>query len=225
MTMLGARLSFETDARVALTGADMGAMLEAAGAPHEKAFTVRAGQVLACGAARHGVRGYLAVAGGIDAPSLFGSRSRDVLSALGPSPLRAGDRLSIGGERGAARALAAPVLPEAPQVRFLPGPRDDWFTPAALQSLAANSWTVSADSNRIAVRLRGAALARAVEGELPSEGLVPGAIQVPADGQPVVMLADHPTTGGYPVIGVVLADDLWLLAQARPGSALRFLSA
>jgi biotin-dependent carboxylase-like uncharacterized protein len=223
MTLLGPRLRFEHDARVALTGADMGAQLDGAAVPTEAAVAARAGQVLAFGAARHGVRAYLAVAGGIEAPLTLGSRSHDVLSGLGPPPLRAGDRVSVGAQRGAPRAVAAPgALPEMPVLRFLPGPRDDWFVPDALAALVAEPYAVAPDSNRIAVRLEGSALARAIAAELPSEGLVPGAIQVPGNGQPVVMLADHPTTGGYPVIGVVVPEDLWLLAQARPGSRLRF---
>jgi biotin-dependent carboxylase-like uncharacterized protein len=223
MTLLGARLRFESDALIALTGADMDARLDELHVAPESTVSVRAGQVLACGAARRGVRAYLAVAGGIDAPALLGSRSHDLLSGLGPAPLRAGDRIKVGLDRGTPRAVSAPpAITDAATLRFLPGPRDDWFTPAALQALVAGAYTVSPDSNRIAIRLAGPVLARAVEGELPSEGLVPGAIQVPGNGQPVVMLADHPTTGGYPVIGVVLPADLWLLAQARPGSSVRF---
>ena len=223
MTLLGARLRFETDALIALTGADMDAHLDGAAVAPGTAVAVRAGQVLACGAARRGVRTYLGVAGGIEAPLLFGSRSHDVLSGLGPPPLRAGDRLEVGVARGEARAIAPPQpIPDVATLRFTPGPRDDWFTPQALRRLAESTWTVSANSNRIAIRLAGEALTRKGHDELPSEGLVPGAIQVPADGQPVVMLADYPTTGGYPVIGVVVEDDLWLLAQARPGSAVRF---
>lgn len=223
MTLLGPRLRFDDDALIALTGADLDARLDGAPVWLEKAITVRAGQVLACGAARRGVRGYLGIAGGIEAPLLLGSRSHDVLSGLGPPPLRVGDRLQVGRARGAPRAVVAPpALPEVPVLRFTPGPRDDWFVPEALHVLGAAPYEVSADSNRIAIRLTGAALPRAIERELPSEGLVPGAIQVPPDGQPVVMLADHPVTGGYPVIGVVNAEDLWLLAQARPGSAVMF---
>jgi len=223
MTLLGARLRFEADALVALTGADMDARLDGAGHALEAAVAVRRGQVLACGAARRGVRAYLAVAGGVEAPLLLGSRSRDVLSGLGPPPLRAGDRLAVGSARGAPRAATAtPIHAGVPILRFLPGPRDDWFGPSALEGLTANPYLVSPDSNRIAIRLQGAGLPRAIDGELPSEGLVPGAIQVPGNGQPVVMLADHPTTGGYPVIGVVIPDDLWVLAQSPPGSSVRF---
>ncbi len=222
MTLLGATLRFEADARAALAGADMDARLDGDAVPLEAAFDVKAGQVLACGAARRGVRAYLAVAGGIDALRLLGSCSHDLMSGLGPAPLQAGDRLAIGRERGTPRPVSPPVIVDVPVLRVVPGPRDDWFAPSALQNLAGAAYTVSPDSNRVAVRLKGGVLTRAVHHELPSEGLVPGAVQVPADGQPVVMLADPPTTGGYPVIGVVVPDDLWQLAQARPGGAVRF---
>lgn len=223
MTLLGARLRFEAETVVALAGADMDARLDDVGVPLDTLVTARAGQVLACFAARRGVRTYLAVAGGIAAPLVLGSSAHDLLSGLGPPPLRAGDRLAPGDAHGAeGPAAPAPVIADEPLLRFLPGPRDDWFVPAALRDLVAHPFIVSPDSNRVAIRLQGPALARAVERELPSEGLVPGGIQVPAGGQPVVMLADHPTTGGYPVIGVVLPQDLWMLAQARPGSRVRF---
>ncbi|MGH8443120.1 MAG: biotin-dependent carboxyltransferase family protein [Nevskiaceae bacterium] len=223
MTLLGATLRFEADALVALTGADMGTRLDGAPVAVESSVAVRTGQLLACGAALRGVRGYLAVAGGIEATPLLGSCSHDVMSGLGPAPLRAGERLAVGAVRGIPRGVfPPPVIAGAPALYVKPGPRDDWFVPVALRELAAAPYIVSPDSNRIAVRLKGAVLARSIHDELPSEGLVPGAIQVPADGQPVVMLADHPTTGGYPVIGVVLPEDLWMLAQARPGSEVRF---
>jgi allophanate hydrolase subunit 2 len=106
-------------------------------------------------------------------------------------------------------------------VRLRAGPRDDWFTPGALEVLASTAWTVSSASNRVAARLDGPALERAVDGELPSEGLVLGAVQVPSDGRPLVFLADHPTTGGYPVIAVVEPEDVPLVAQSRPGALVR----
>ncbi|PWU44494.1 allophanate hydrolase, partial [Micromonospora globispora] len=113
-----------------------------------------------------------------------------------------------------------PPVPAELRLTLRLGPRHDWFTPAALDLLLTTPYAVSPVSNRVGARLAGAALPRAVAGELPSEGLVLGAVQVPADGQPLIFLADHPTTGGYPVIGVV--DDVTPLAQARPGTTVRF---
>jgi allophanate hydrolase subunit 2 len=106
---------------------------------------------------------------------------------------------------------------------FTPGPRDDWFTPQALRTLATGRYTVSPDSNRIGLRTLGPVLERARSGELPSEGMVLGAVQVPPDGRPVVFLADHPTTGGYPVIGVVAEAALPAAAQSPPGTPVRFV--
>lgn len=105
---------------------------------------------------------------------------------------------------------------------MLPGPRDDWFTPAALRTLTTAVYRVSPHSNRIGLRTEGPALERARQGELPSEGVVLGSIQVPPDGRPVIFLNDHPTTGGYPVIGVVPEQTLSTAAQAAPGTELRF---
>lgn len=120
-------------------------------------------------------------------------------------------------------ALPAPGPPRELVLRMLPGPRADWFTERAFSALATGRYRVSAASNRIGLRTEGPALERAVHGELPSEGMVWGAVQVPPDGRPVVFLADHPTTGGYPVVGVVAEADLAAAAQAAPGTPLRFV--
>jgi biotin-dependent carboxylase-like uncharacterized protein len=167
-----------------------------------------------------GVRSYLAVRGGVTVPPVLGSRSTDTLSGIGPAPLRAGDRIPVGTSGGdvvgASAAEPAPrtVLP----VRL--GPRDDWFTPAARAALLAATWTVRPESDRVGVRLDGPVLARARPGELPSEPTLPGAVQVPPDGRPIVFGPDAPVTGGYPVIAVV--TDLDPAAQLRPGASVRF---
>ncbi|MGW0606530.1 5-oxoprolinase subunit C family protein [Streptomyces sp. NPDC002640] len=188
-----------------------------------------AGRRLTLGAPSAGLRSYLAVRGGIAVPEVLGSRSRDVLAGLGPAPLAVGDVLPAGpAPAEPPRVDLAPVAaPEAGEVvlRVRPGPRDDWFTPGAVRELLSAVWTVGADSDRVGMRLDGPALERAVGGELPSEGVVPGSLQVPPGGRPVLFLADHPVTGGYPVIAVVLADDLDRAAQARPGRPLRFTTA
>ncbi|WP_443706231.1 biotin-dependent carboxyltransferase family protein [Saccharothrix obliqua] len=185
------------------------------------------GDELVLGTPVAGLRAYLALSGGVALPAELGSRATDLLSGLGPAPLAAGDVLPLGVPTGV--PTGADVLPpvRVPDELVLPvvtGPRDDWFDDAVAQ-LRAGRWEVSERSNRVGVRLRGTALLRtaARQGcELPSEGLVTGAVQVPAAGRPVVFLADHPTTGGYPVVGVVPPDALPALGQARPGTRVRF---
>lgn len=187
------------------------------------------GDVLRLGLPTTGLRSYLAVRGGIAVPHVIDSRSTDTLSAVGPAPLAAGDRLEIGHEpRQPLTVDLAPVRPpEAGDVRLrvVLGPRDDWFTDAARRSLLGEPYEVTAESNRIGMRLGGTPLERARAEELPSEGMVCGALQVPPSGQPTLFLADHPVTGGYPVIAVVVAADIGLAAQARPGQRLWFTAA
>ncbi|GGT25570.1 biotin-dependent carboxyltransferase family protein [Streptomyces griseoviridis] len=186
---------------------------------------VPAGAVLEVGTVTAGVRAYVAVAGGIAVDPVLGSRSADLLSGLGPAPLRDGDVLPVGRPGARAAAPAAAPWPAPPAELVLPvrpGPRADWFTPAALRAFTSAAYRVSAQSNRIGLRTEGPALTRAKEGELPSEGMVLGAVQVPPDGRPVVFLHDHPTTGGYPVIAVVAEPALAAAAQAAAGTPLRF---
>jgi allophanate hydrolase subunit 2 len=128
----------------------------------------------------------------------------------------------VGEPDGPPRPLDTPRFPRAGSLRLTVGPREDWFAAEAVGLLCGTTYTVHADSNRIGLRLSGAMLERARSGELASEGMVLGAVQVPPSGQPVVFLADHPVTGGYPVIGVVDTDDLWQCAQLRPGDEVRF---
>ncbi|WP_240138606.1 biotin-dependent carboxyltransferase family protein [Streptomyces sp. MUM 178J] len=190
---------------------------------------VPAGSVLEAGPAVSGLRSYLGFAGGIAVDAVLGSRSADLLSGLGPPPLTEGTVLPLGRPQGPlpAQPAAAP-WPRPPaelvlRIRF--GPRDDWFTPEAPATLASGAYRVSSASNRIGLRLEGPPLRRAVTAELPSEGMVLGAVQVPPDGRPAVFLADHPTTGGYPVVAVVDERDLPAAAQALPGTPVRFAPA
>ena len=191
------------------------------------AVRVPAGALLDVGAVGSGVRSYVAVSGGIAVEPVLGSRSTDLLSGLGPPPLTDGTVLPLGRPtRLHARVDVAPqpAPPAELVLRVTPGPRDDWFTPAALRAFTSRAYRVSPASNRIGLRTEGPALERAVTRELPSEGVVLGAVQVPPDGRPVVFLADHPTTGGYPVIAVVRATDLPAAAQAVPGTPVRFVA-
>lgn len=185
------------------------------------AVTLPAGAGLRLGAPSRGVRTYLAVRGGVDVPAVLGSRSTDVLGGLGPAPLRAGDRLRVGpaAELPSGVPGRPPAATDGP-LRLTWGPRDDWFTPAARARFVDTAWTVRPDSDRVGVRLDGPPLERARRDELPSEPTLPGAVQVPPDGRPIVFGPDAPVTGGYPVIAVV--DDLAGLAQRRPGDTVRF---
>ncbi|MGV9328851.1 5-oxoprolinase subunit C family protein [Streptosporangium sandarakinum] len=186
---------------------------------------VPSGGELRVGTPTAGLRTYVAVRGGLDVPAVLGSRSTDALSGLGPAPLAPGLRLPLGPAAGLPPIVvdAAPPPPVPRGVlRVLPGPRDDWFAPDALEALCAAPYRVSQDSNRVGVRLTGTALRRVRDDELPSEGMVAGAVQVPPNGQPIVFLADHPPTGGYPVIAVVASADLPAAAQLRPGDRVWF---
>ncbi|MER8046198.1 biotin-dependent carboxyltransferase family protein [Streptomyces sp. NPDC094032] len=190
------------------------------------AVRVGPGRLLEVGAAVRGLRSYVGFGGGIGVEPVLGSRSTDLLSGLGPAPLSDGDVLPLGAEAAVRGSVDAPPWPGPPDelvLRVRPGPRDDWFTPGALRTLATGVWRVSSASNRIGLRTEGPALERAVARELPSEGMSLGAVQVPPDGRPVVFLADHPTTGGYPVVGVVREADLAAAAQAVPGTPVRFV--
>ncbi|MCG5219547.1 5-oxoprolinase subunit C family protein [Streptosporangium soli] len=228
LTYGGARLRFAGGRWIALTGAPCPLRLTPAGRPAGMfaPIWVPPGTELAVGTPGFGLRTYLAVRGGVDAPPVLGSRSTDSLSGLGPAPLRRGDHLAAGPVAGLGPITtdAAPplTLPGEPVLRVVPGPRDDWFAPGTLDVLCGGPYKVSQNSNRVGVRLTGAALERARAGEIPSEGMVAGAVQVPPDGQPIIFLADHPPTGGYPVVGVLTTRDLSLAAQLRPGSAITF---
>lgn len=197
-----------------------------AGAPHNAPMRLAAGEELALGGPVSGVRTYLAVRGGIDTPAVLGSRSTDTLAGLGPAPLSAGDRLPIGTGAGPmpgvdVAAVAEPALGEV-QVQIQAGPRRDWFTDHAWDSLRTQRYAVTEQSNRVGLRLDGQPLERARAGELPSEGMGRGALQVPASGLPVLFLADHPVTGGYPVIAYVVDADVDQCAQLQAGQRLTF---
>ncbi|MEN3303946.1 MAG: hypothetical protein V7603_148 [Micromonosporaceae bacterium] len=225
VTLSGCALRFGRAATVALAGAAADLTVADRPAGFGAPVPVPAGATVRVAPARYGVRSYLAVDGGIAVPAVLGSRSTDTLCGLGPPPLRDGMVLPLGPRAGRVSTVdstpwSAP--PSTLELRVRPGPRDDWFTGDALGTLHRQPYTLSPVSNRIGARLSGPALARRVCGELPSEGLSLGAVQVPADGQPLVFLADHPTTGGYPVIAVVHPADVFLLAQARPGTTVRF---
>ncbi len=225
ITLAGPELVFEASTYVALTGGRVDATVNGHPLDMNAAHCVRAGGALTVGSVKKGVRAYLGVRGGIDVRPVLGSRSTDTLSGVGPPKLVAGQQLPIGAVTAtqpvAEVVRASPIEPD-PVLRVALGPRADHFQPAIVETLREATWTVTSKSDRVGVRLDGPPLRWREQGELRSEGVVTGAIQVPPDGQPIVFLANHPTTGGYPVIAVVVTPDVPLAAQARPGRQLRF---
>lgn len=229
----GLVLRAERDLVLAVTGADAPlSVLTADGAERpalpDVPFLLRTGEVLTLGLPVAGLRSYVAFRGGLEVPAVLGSRATDTLAKLGPEPLAAGARLSVGASPGTAVGLheVPPPLPgPATELRYLPGPRQDWFSAAGVKAFAAQAWTVGNESNRVGIRFSGEPVPGRRPGELESEAVLPGSIQVPASGLPILFLADAPVTGGYPVIGVVVEADLDLAAQLRPGTAVRFVQA
>ncbi len=226
----GLILEAHSEQVLAVTGAHVSLSISGANpreAPRETPIALHAGERLTLGAPQHGVRSYVAVRGGFDEPLHLGSRSTDSMSGIGPAPLLAGTELRVlpappSSVVGAAESPSPP--PDAvTELRYLPGPRADWFSSETLADFSQTDWSVTAQSNRIGLRLDGPALTRSHTGELPSEGTVAGAIQLPASGLPVLFLADHPVTGGYPVLGVVLHVDLDRAAQLPAGARIRFV--
>ena len=193
---------------------------------HDAPGRLPAGSTLRLGVPATGLRTYVGVRGGFVVPPVLGSRSTDVLAGLGPPVVAAGDVLPVGDpELPMPGVDLAPVAdPEGGEVtvRVLPGPRRDWFAEGAWATLTGTAYSVTSESNRVGLRLDGSVLERAGRAELPSEGMLRGALQVPPSGRPVLFLADAPVTGGYPVIGYVVDDDLDRCAQLRPGQSLRF---
>ncbi|MEV1064815.1 biotin-dependent carboxyltransferase family protein [Streptomyces sp. NPDC050263] len=227
-TLDGCALRPRSDVIVAVGGAPCRVTVNGRPAAWGAPVRVPTGAVLDVGPAVAGVRAYVAVAGGVTVEPVLGSRSTDLLSGLGPAPLTVGMVLPLGGEPAGVHTRVdvapQPAPPAELVLRVTLGPRDDWFTPDAVRAFTSRTFLVSSASNRIGLRTDGPALERAVGGELASEGMVLGAVQVPPAGRPVVFLADHPTTGGYPVIGVVRANDLPAAAQATPGTPVRFVA-
>jgi biotin-dependent carboxylase-like uncharacterized protein len=225
VTLGGLTVVSSVGAWLAVTGAP--APVSVAGAPraHGQAEWLPAGATLTLGPPPSGVRSYLAVAGGIEVDPVLGSRSTDTLAWVGPPRVEDGAVLPVGRPAGPPASLDTPRAPVPGPLRVTGGPQQDWFGAGALDTLCRSAYAVGPASNRVGLRLVGESLARtaAREGtELASQGMVLGAVQVPPDGQPVVFLADHPTTGGYPVVAVVDPDDLWQCAQLRPGEPVRF---
>jgi biotin-dependent carboxylase-like uncharacterized protein len=214
------RTSAATD--IAVTGAPCALSVNGEARAFDECVRVEAGLRVDVGRATSGMRSYVAFAGGLDVPGVLGSRSHDTLSGLGPPPLRPGMSLPLGSAHAVGDLPARTLIASDLTVRIRFGPRDDWFEESAKRTLRSSPYQVTPLSDRVGARLVGPSLARANMAELPSEPLVLGSVQVLPDGQPVVFLADHPTTGGYPVIGVVDERNIASIAQMRPGGTIRF---
>ena len=208
------------DVDIAVTGADTDPTVNGIKFGTNSIHHVRDGQVISLGAPRAGLRTYLAVRGGICVEPVLGSRSYDVMSAIGPSPLAHGDQLPIGEHTNdypeLDQAPVAAITRHLVELQVVPGPRDDWFVDP--DALVHTIWMASDRSDRVGMRLEGRPLQYCYpDRQLPSEGATRGAIQVPPNGLPVILGPDHPVTGGYPVVGVVIDEDIDKVAQVRPG--------
>jgi antagonist of KipI len=230
VTLIGPELVCECDTTIAICGAHFEVTCEDRQMPLGASFGVRAGERIKFGRKLEGARAYLAVAGGVQTPLVLGSRATHLVSRMGGvqgRALAAGDRLPIAANAGPRPHRKAPglTLPSKGRalLRVVPGPQDHWFETDALQTIAGVSFRVSPSSNRMGYRLQGPPLRRVREGELISEPVGPGAIQVPAAGEPILLMADRQTAGGYPKIGHVIGADLPLAGQLAPGDFIEFV--
>ncbi len=236
MTLMGITAVLEGEGTIALTGADMGACMDGIPVERYQAIPVKGKCRLTMGMAKNGCRGYLAVSGGIDVPLIMGSRSTDVKCSLGGldgRPLKAGDELHSGTDfakdaEKAAMQKEIDALPHsvkfdtAPTVRVVEGPQADWFSEEARSRFYGSEYKVSGESDRMGMRLEGESVESLHGVDIVSDGIAFGSIQIPKNGKPIVMMADHQTIGGYAKLGTVCSFDLPKLAQLKPGDKVYF---
>ncbi|HEX5339559.1 MAG TPA: biotin-dependent carboxyltransferase family protein [Gammaproteobacteria bacterium] len=224
ITLTGPILRFDVASVIALTGGELSARLDDMPVPMYQSVAVNAGQVLSCGAVRTGIRSYLAVNGGIRATRVLGSMAADTLSGLGAPVLRKHDVLVIEPAHmsGGFYLRTPPGFADEVCLRVLSGPHQDYFAPETLHDFYAQVFTSSRSSDRTGVRLDADLYLPKPLTELPTQGMVTGAIQVTGDGHLILLLPNHGTTGGYPVIATVMTADHWQLGQLAPGAHVRF---
>ncbi len=226
MTLRGPTLQFATNAVVAFAGGRVEPTLDGMPLPMYQSVAIHAGQTLACGTLLTGMRCYLAVASGFSPKPTLASASSDAFAGLGPPVIRTGDQITCEShslDRGW-YLRSPPEYFRETTLRVIPGPQDDWFTASALATFLGGTYAVHADSDRTGLRLSGERILRKHQDELPSQGMVTGAVQIPGNGHPIILLGNHGTIGGYPVIAVVIQVDLPRMGQLRAGDKLRFQS-
>jgi biotin-dependent carboxylase-like uncharacterized protein len=228
-TVLGPRLEAQTPCAVAVTGAEMPVVINGAEAPAWTTLTLKPGDVVKLGAARAGVRAYVAFSGGLDVPSVLGSRStylRGRLGGLGGRALRKEDRLRVfpapPTPRRRARRRVIPPFHPAPEIRVVLGPQADRFTDEGIRTFLGSDYEMLPQSDRMGARLRGPRIAHTRGHDIISDGIALGSIQVPGDGQPIALLVDRQSTGGYTKVATVCSFDIGRLGQVKPGHTLRF---
>lgn len=235
LTLLGPTLEASGTIECAVAGAEFGVEAGARAVPCGSVFLVRSGELLRCGSRRAGARATLAVRGGFDVAAVFGSRATSIISGIGPlggRPLAAGDRLYVNAvnavDPGNA-VIAVPVGRALPlpaggaRVRVIPGPHDHMFTAEAVETFYSARYTVTPNSNRMGYRLEGPPLAHMSAADILSDATPIGSIQVPKSGQPILLMADRQTTGGYPKIATVISADLPIAGQLAPGDWIEFV--
>jgi len=229
VTLVGPELRLDCPARVAVAGADLDVRLDGRPLPLHRAATCGAGSVLRFGARRIGARAYVAFDGGVATPPVLGSASTHVLTGLGGLAGRAmvaGDRLPLGDARPAPSVPRVEIVPPTrrggARLRVLPGPQDDFFAESAFELLERVRFTITPQSDRMGYRLAGAKLPRAEAREMVSDATVPGGLQVPPSGEPILLMADRQTTGGYPQMATVISADLPVAGQLAPGDWVEF---
>ena len=231
-TVLGPRIEILSDTTIAVTGANVAPRLDSESIPMWQSVAASKGSRLEFRSPKDGMRGYLAVAGGIDVPQVMGSRATYMKAAIGGvegRPLRAGDTLNALGDTPEApvtvRSFPADAIPQygsAHELRVVLGPQQAAFTQAGIDTFLSETYTVSIHSDRMGYRLEGEPVEHADGADVISDGTPLGTIQVPGDGQPIILLSDRGTTGGYTKIATVISTDLSKVAQAMPGHTVKF---
>lgn len=229
-TLYGGEYEFTEDTIIALTGADMAPSVNDHPVPMNRAYQVKAGDVLKLGMAKSGCRTYLAVAGGLDVPMVMNSRSTNLRCKIGGChgrALKVGDVISAGSPKKSfdevsGRKVSEAEYPDEVLVHVVPGPQEEYFTEKGIAAFYSESYVVTEECDRMGYRLDGVQVESKNGTDIVSDGIVYGSIQIPSSGKPIILMADHQTTGGYAKIGTVCQADLPKIAQCKPGNHIRF---